>query len=104
MGLFWLVGCRRQRAQRPRRGAAEAPCGGLCTVVSSLLLADDPCCRLFLLNFDEFFSEFRRHQIAPQLRARGKKRRKKEKQSQKMTEFVDILATTAIFFEKFAEI
>ena len=32
----------------PRRGAAEAPCGGFCTVVSlSPKLADDPCCRVF---------------------------------------------------------
>ena len=32
----------------PRRGAAEAPCRGFCTVVSlSPKLADDPCCRVF---------------------------------------------------------
>ena len=32
----------------PRRGAAEASCGGFCTVVSlSPKLADDPCCRVF---------------------------------------------------------
>ena len=33
---------------QPRRGAAEAPCGGLCT--DRLFFSDDSCCRVFFVG------------------------------------------------------
>ena len=52
LGGGWLLVGFRQRAERPRRGAAEAPCGGLCTVVSptlsKLTTAHSDVCRTFL--------------------------------------------------------
>ena len=75
-----LVGCWLDCASEmsARDAVRQSPCGSLCTVVSSLLLADDPCSRVFLCMWTVFgwisvvlaFSQSRKMIVCNQVRMR----------------------------------